>query len=95
MPSRLNCYEGQAGAGQPCMPFLLDCCAKCENNPPCEANRRVRSPGRVTWASGESNHSRRAAKALWRIDLRSNKSAVKNNDGYYACVRPSFRLLFG
>ena len=63
---------------QPYMPFLLDCCAKRENNPPCEANRRVRSPGRVTWEAGESIRIHRAAKGSWgAIDMRSNKARLK------------------
>ena len=62
---------------QPCMPFLLDCCAKRENNPPCEANRRVRSPGRVTWEAGSQSAFTEPPRLLGAIDMRSNKARLK------------------
>lgn len=62
---------------QPYMPFLLDCCAKCENNPPCEANRRVRSPGRVTWEAGSQSAFTEPPRLLGAIDMRSNKARLK------------------
>ena len=61
----------------PCMPFLLDCCAKRENNPPCEANRRVRSPGRVTWEAGSQSAFTEPPRLLGAIDMRSNKARLK------------------
>lgn len=62
---------------QPYMPFLLDCCAKRENNPPCEANRRVRSPGRVTWEAGSQSAFTEPPRLLGAIDMRSNKARLK------------------
>ena len=67
--------SGERGASLIC--HFLDCCAKRENNPPCEANRRVRSPWRVTREAGSQSAFTEPPRLLGAIDMRSNKARLK------------------